>query len=160
MKAETWVALLSAAVAAVALFHTLWNGRRTSEASLRAINADNRAEEALGIAKALEERDRQRFENEKATMDAPQIADRWVSEIQFQWSMHHGQEAYDLSKEVKTPAERNAVEILRANKDSLHLIAINYNPEKQSCTISGWNAVGYKRRWREVGRPPKLGGAS
>jgi hypothetical protein len=159
MRVEIWISSGSFAVAAGALFHTFWNGRRTSEASLRAVNADNRAEEALQIAKVLEERDRQRFEREKADMDAPQIAERWVSEMHYKWGAHsrHGQ--YDLTKEVKTPAERRAVEILRENEKFLHVIGIDYDAEKQVCTISAWDALGCKRNTGEPGRPPKIGGA-
>ena len=156
MKPETWISLVSAAISGAALLYTLWNGRRTSEASLRAVNADARAEEALALAKSLEERDAKRFEDEKAGMDAPQIADRWVSEIQYKWGAHSRMDHYDLKKPVKTPAERHAVEILRSHKENLHLVDISYDPKSESCTIVGWNLMGYKRRFRTVVAPPKL----
>lgn len=149
--------MASALISAAAFFYTLWNGRKTSEASLRAINADARAEEALAIAKALEERDAARFETEKANLDAPQIADRWVREIQYKWGAHSRVDHYDLKKSIKTPAERQAVEIIRSNQEALHLIGVNYDQTSESCTIVGWNIMGYKKRFRNIPAPPKLG---
>jgi len=159
MKDQTWIASVSAAVAVASFLYSLWNGRRTSDASLRARNADLRAEEALQVAKAIEERDRQRYDDEKADIDAPQIDDRWATEIGFLWSARSRNGTYEISKTVKMPAERRAVEILRASKETLNLIGITYDASREVCTISGWNFLGYKRHKHQVGNPPKLGGA-
>jgi len=159
MNTSTWIALGGLAVAAASLCYTWWKNRPTSESSLPTINAENRAEEALQIDKAREDRDRQRFEQEKADIDAPQVAELWVTDIHFKWRAHsrHGQ--YDLTKDAKTPAERAAVEILQKSKESLRLIGVEYDPVKQVCNISGWDALGCKRNSGEPGNPPKLGGA-
>lgn len=156
MKQETAVALVSALVGLLSLLYSWWNGRRTGDAFLRATNADLRAEEALQVAKAIAERDRERYEIEKADLDAPEIVDRWVREIGYQWISRSRNGTYKISKTVKTPAERRAIEILRGSQETLNLIGIIYDANKELCTMSGWNLWGYKRYKGTAGNPPKL----
>jgi len=156
MNTDKLIPLGSLAVAATSLFYTWWKNRATSESNLRIINAEIRAEEALQIAKAIDERDRLKFEREKAEIDAPQIADRWATEIGFCWKDRTKNGVYELTKPVKSLAERQAVEILRNSQDSLNLLGVLFNEDTQVCTISGWNMHGYKRHMQKIGEPPKL----
>jgi hypothetical protein len=157
MNGGDWGTICSAAVAVAALVHSIWTRRRTSQAALAAANAEIRAEEALLVAKEVAERDHARFVDEQAELDAPQIADRWIGEIQQKWGERSHSDHFVLSKQVVTPAERRAVEIVRRYKESLYILEIISVAAENVCRISAWNRGGYHRRFGKLGPPPGRG---
>jgi hypothetical protein len=152
MTAGDWGSIVSASVAAVALLHSFWAGRRAGRAALQAANAELRADEALTLAKDMAERDRARFTAEEAELEAPQIADRWIGELQQKWGERSHSDHFVLTKQIATPSDRKALEIVRSRKESLYIVEIQFVPAEKLCRISAWNRAGYHRRFGKV--PP------
>ena len=59
-----------------------------------------------------------------------------------------------LTMQVATPAERQALEIVRSCKESLYIVEIQYLPAEQICRISAWNRGGHHRRFGKIPPPP------
>jgi hypothetical protein len=154
MKAGDWGSIVSAVAAAAALFYSLWSNRKSSQAALRAANAELRADEALALAKGMAERDRARFAGEEAELEAPHIADRWIGEIKQKWGEGSPSDHSVLTMPVATRAERRALEIVRSRQESLHIVGIQYVPAEHICRISAWNRAGYHRRFGKIPAPP------
>lgn len=126
-----WATVISALTAGaafvlgvVAWFRAGRAARLAERAELRAIAADDRAEEAHTILKARAVSEQER---EAATLEAPEICERWVADLNRATETARLARRYNAAIQVRvaTLGERLALNVLRERRDALSIREIS-----------------------------------
>jgi hypothetical protein len=132
--------IAAAAIALLALFHSIFTGRRAGDANLRAINAELRAEEALQVAKNVAQIENSRHLRETSRLEGEKLAALWIQEIrqkQRPGLMIKG-DVFRLQKPASTDAELEAFKILQSKQTELSLTNVSLNQTRGTVHVMGF----------------------
>lgn len=139
MNLGDWGSFLGGCAGVAALALSLWNRRKAGEAALRALNAEERAEEALQIAKKLVVIEEDRHQRETSFREGEELALRWVQQIQKRqkpgFRVADGQ--FSIAFPVNTAAEFEALKILKRKQRELSVSTVTYHEDRREVVVSG-----------------------
>lgn len=149
MKIESLLAMFSTAVSIATFIYTTRKTRASRLQNIRVMNAGLKSEEAMQVTEETLALMKPQNIDEVYQLHVEQKAKDWLKDFIWEWDFGALTGTYKLTIKLEQPEDIGAIDLLRKNRKSLHLISITI-VSANSAIVCGWNHFGYQQK---IGTP-------